>query len=178
MCMLFLYLNFKWFTYHEFMFICNTVNSWYLKHEVHPNPNYWYLKVNFLVPENLHWAISGLRYKKELKCRWNRVCAFLWCKGYFEISEFELSRVDCNFHGLSSLPWRNQPNLWSWRCGYRRWDNWCGTGYFPRTSAQPAGSPHLGRTQGDRRCHPVDYKIIINKKINKEKISTKWINTK
>ena len=24
-------------------------------------PNYWYLKVNFLVPENLLWDTSGLR---------------------------------------------------------------------------------------------------------------------
>ena len=40
------------------------VNSVYLKVEV--IPNYWYLEVNFLVPENLLSDISSLRYK-ELK---------------------------------------------------------------------------------------------------------------
>ena len=28
------------------------------------NPNYWYFKVNFLIPGNLLWEISSLRYPK------------------------------------------------------------------------------------------------------------------
>ena len=45
-------------TYHIFMFISIPFIS-----------NYWYLKVNFLVPENLLWDIRSLRWTSTLRYR-------------------------------------------------------------------------------------------------------------
>ena len=66
------------------------VNSVYLKVEV--IPNYWYLEVNFLVPENLLSDISSLRYK-ELKWKLKQKMYpnnILW----YKISVFYISKVD------------------------------------------------------------------------------------
>ena len=49
-------------------------------------PNYLYIKANFLVSENLLCDSSSLKLQ-VLKCNDKRV--------YFEISDFEISRVGC-----------------------------------------------------------------------------------
>ena len=58
--------------------------------------NYWYLKVNFLVPENLLWDTRILRWQ-ELKCKDNKEMMsqnfFFGIWGYFEISVFEINRI-------------------------------------------------------------------------------------
>ena len=50
------------------MFYNSTVRFWLII------SNYWYLKVKFLVPENLLWDISSFMYIAFLECAWWQSC--------------------------------------------------------------------------------------------------------
>ena len=59
--------------------------------------NYRYLKVNFLVPENLLWDTSSLR-KKKLKCKEKQEIPWNYIQ-YLEKSVFDIQWVNCIYSG-------------------------------------------------------------------------------
>ena len=65
--------------------------------------DYWYVKVNILVPENLLWDTSILRYPK-LKCKEKLELVRTIppaIRVYFEISLFEIMKINCILHILT-----------------------------------------------------------------------------